>query len=257
VRRAGGVVYPTILYELEPRVGRGWATRTIAFIVVGTLSLSVAVMKRRPGVPTTKRQFIDATAFSDLPYVLFTIGLTLGFMGSYIPFYYISAYASAKTSATPNLAFYFVPILNAASIPGRIAPNWAADRLGAINVQVPCAFITAALAFAWTRVESTAALLTFAILYGLFVGSFVSLPNAALVNLTSDIKIVGTRMGMGLSCAGLGILIGNPVAGALIDLETMSFVRMQVFCGVILVASGVFMGAARIAKTGWVWRAWI
>ncbi|KAI0029301.1 MFS general substrate transporter [Vararia minispora EC-137] len=252
----GGVVYPVILRQLSGRIGFGWATRIIAFTALGTLALSSAVMRRRD-IPIAKRQLIDTSAFHDLPYVLFTTGMIFGFMASYIPFFYISAYATAKTSASPALAFYYVPILNAASIFGRIAPNWLADFFGAINVLIPCAFACAVLAFAWIRIETAASLLAFTILYGCFVGSFVSLPAAALANLTSDIKVVGTRMGMSFTCAGIGVLVGNPIAGALIDLEAESFVRMQVFCGVILLASGLFMAAARVAKTGFVQWAWV
>jgi len=252
----GGVIYPAILRQLYPRIGFAWAARTVAFIVLVTLSISVVCMRRRD-LPTNRRQFIDLTAFRDPPYVLFTIGLMLGFMSSYVPFIYISTFAARKTSASPELAFYFVPILNAASIPGRVLPNWAADHFGAINAQIPCAIICAVLAFAWIAVDSVSGLLAFAVLYGLFVGSFVSLPNAALANLTTDLKVVGARMGMSFTFAGIGILIGTPSAGTLIDLQNNSFVRMQVFTAVILLASAAFMTAARIAKVGTVWRAWI
>ncbi|PKX91449.1 MFS general substrate transporter [Aspergillus novofumigatus IBT 16806] len=49
--------------------------------------------------------------------------------------------------------------------------------------------------------------IVFACLYGFFSGRF---PN---------MSIVGTRMGMCFTFAGLGLLIGNPIAGALLDLE--------------------------------------
>ncbi|KAI0320324.1 putative MFS monocarboxylate transporter [Amylostereum chailletii] len=245
----GGVVFPAILRQLEPKIGFGWATRIIGFIVFGTLFIAIAVMRRRP-IPTTRRKLIQLSAWKETPYTVFTFGLTLGFMGTYIPFYYISSFAAQKTGASSELAFYFVPILNAASVFGRIFPNMVADRLGAINTLTPCAFVCTALVFAWIAIGDVGGLATFAVLYGFFVGTFVSLAAPAVASLTDDLRVVGTRLGMSFACAGVGILVGNPIAGALIDLETGEFVKMQVFCGVIIAASGVTMAFARVAKVG-------
>jgi hypothetical protein len=35
----GGVIYPAIFHELQPRIGFGWATRVIAFIMLATLMI--------------------------------------------------------------------------------------------------------------------------------------------------------------------------------------------------------------------------
>ena len=103
---------------------------------------------------------------------------------------------------------------------------------------------------AWIAVQGVGGLIVFTLLYGFFTGTFVSITNAALVSLTDDVRIVGTRLGMSFTCAGFGILIGNPVAGALINLETGSFVRMQIFGGVLVTASAILFTASRIAKVG-------
>jgi predicted MFS family arabinose efflux permease len=189
--------------------------------------------------------------------MLYTAGLTLGFMGSYVPFYYISAYATGVTNAPAKLALYFVPIINSASVPGRIVPNILADRIGTINTMAPCAIVCSILVFGWTGIHSLSGLIVFAVLYGFFVGSYVSLSNNAVLNLTDDVKIVGTRLGMSFTVTGFGVLIGNPIAGALINLETNSYLRMQIFSAVLLLASGVLFAAARVAKVGPELRRWL
>ena len=93
------------------------------------------------------------------------------------------------------------------------------------------------------------ALIVFCILYGFFSGSFVSLPPMTVVSLSPSLGIVGTRMGMVFACAGLGLLIGSPVAGAILG-DGSSFVGLQVFCASTVVASGVVAFAARFAKVG-------
>ena len=111
------MIFPAVLYQLQPTVGFAWAARAIALIILVTLLLMLAIVKRRV-VPAERRKLFDKTAYRDVPYVLFTLGLTFGFMGSYVPFFYISPYTSARSSASTTLAKYMVPILNAASLPG-------------------------------------------------------------------------------------------------------------------------------------------
>ncbi|KZV75823.1 putative MFS monocarboxylate transporter [Peniophora sp. CONT] len=248
---SGSVIFPAILYQLQPTVGLAWATRAIALIILVTLLHMLAIVRRRVvPVPSERRQLFDKTALRDVPYLLFTAALTLAFMGLYVPFFFISPYMSARSSASTALARYMVPILNAASIPGRIFPNIAADYIGCVNTMAPCVLACAILIFTWITIQGVGGLITFTMLYGFFTGTFVSVTNAALVNLTDDIKIVGTRLGMSFTCAGFGLLIDNPVAGALINLETVSFIRMQIFGGVLVIASAALFFAARFAKVG-------
>lgn len=247
--RKGGVIYPAVFHQLQPKIGFGWATRVIAFIALATLGICMTVMKQRV-TPPAKRKLLEMGAWKEMPYTLFTIGEFLGFMGLYIPFFYISSFAMGKTQASEELAFYFVPLLNAASIFGRIIPNFIADKTGPLNILIPCSLISAILAFCWIPIHNVGGLATFAILYGFFSGTFVSLPPSTVASLSPDMKKVGTRMGMSFSFAGLGLLVGNPIAGAILNLETMDFVKAQVFCGVVVAAGTFAMILARIAKVG-------
>ena len=45
----------------------------------------------------------------------------------YVPFFYIQDY-SLKLSIDADLAFYMLSVMNAASLIGRLVPNWLADR---------------------------------------------------------------------------------------------------------------------------------
>ncbi|KAI0049115.1 putative MFS monocarboxylate transporter [Auriscalpium vulgare] len=245
----GGVVYPIVFHYLQPQVGFGWATRVIGFIALATLFVSFVTIRRRVPIGA-KRKLFDLTALKEAPYVLFSMSTFFGFMGIYIPFYYIGAYALDKAGSSETLAFYFVPILNAASILGRILPNIFADRVGSMNTLIPCALICSILAYAWIGIDSTGGLLAFAILYGFFSGSFVSLPPSVIANLSPDLKVMGSRMGMSFCMNGLGILIGNPVAGAILNIQKGRFVHAQIFCATVAMAGAAFMVAARTAKVG-------
>ena len=174
-------------------------------------------------------------------------------MGAYVPFFFLPAYASVRTDASPTLAFYTIGILNGASSVGRVLPNFFADKTGPLNMIVPGAFITAILAFCWIPVDTIGGLVAFAVLYGVLSGSLLSLAPASLASLTKDVNRTGTRMGMAFTLAGVGLLIGNPAAGALVNVQTGDYVRAQVFNGVIVMGAAVFMTLARIAAVGFRW----
>ncbi|KAH9913606.1 hypothetical protein B0H21DRAFT_772812 [Amylocystis lapponica] len=55
---------------------------------------------------------------------------------------------------------------------------------------------------------------------------------------------------MSFTFGALGLLIGNPIAGALLDLQTGEFVHAQIFCGAVVVAALVLCIGCRYAKVG-------
>lgn len=245
----GGVIYPTLFHSLQPRIGSGWATRAIGLVAFVTLGFTNIVMRQRV-LPATRRKLLDVSALREAPFILCTAGLFFGFLGLYIPFFYITPYAHFKTGANATLAFYLVPILNAGSIFGRLVPNAMADRFGALNILIPCTLVCALLAFTWTTVDEIGGIVAFAILYGFFSGSFVSLPPSTILSLSNDLNKVGTHLGMSFSIAGIGILIGSPVGGALLNLDTGHFIRAQVFCAVVITISCACLVLARVTKFG-------
>ncbi|KAJ0414664.1 major facilitator superfamily domain-containing protein [Aspergillus carlsbadensis] len=235
----GAVIYPIIFHRLLPRVGFGWTTRIIAFIALACLVFSLAVMKMRLPPPKTTRSLFDLSAFRETPFILFSLALFFAFIGLYFPFFYLPTYLTTARHANPNIAFYSIAIINAGSALGRIAPGLLADKLGSLNTIIPMAFSTAILAFAWIGIRNVAGTLVFSVLYGFFSGAIVSLPTTILASLKRDMSVLGTRMGMSFSFAGAGLLIGNPIAGALLDLEKGVFWKGQVFAAVMVAAGAV------------------
>lgn len=244
---SGGVIYPIIFHNLQPKIGFGWTTRALGFIFLATLSISMALMKMRVK-PSQKRKLIDLAAFKEPPYLLFTIGLFFGFMGLNIPFYYVSTYAMEQGIMSSNSAFYLLSIINAASIFGRIIPNYFADKFGPLNIIIPGTLISSAVAFGWIGVHSVGGMVVFAIIYGFSTGCFVSIPPTVIVSLCPHMGVVGTRMGMTFAFGGLGLLIGTPVAGQI--LTSSGYVPTIAFCGALMLVTVVCFAACRLCKTG-------
>ena len=169
-------------------------------------------------------------------------------MGMYIPFFYVQLYAIEKKIMSEDLAFYLLAILNAASTFGRVVPNFFADRTGPLTVLFPCSLLTALLAFCWIAIDDTAGLIVFCVLYGFFSGTFVSLPGPAVISLSPNLGEVGTRMGMSFAFGGFGLLVGNPVAGAI--LRQHGWVGAQSWNGASNSVAAICMLVARMAKAG-------
>jgi predicted MFS family arabinose efflux permease len=228
-------------------IGFGWATRVIAFIMLGTLMVPITVMRAKV-FPATTRPFFDWKVLRHIPYDFFSIGAAFGFMGMYIPFYYITTYSVEKGIVDENFGFYLLTILNAASIFGRIVPNFFADLVGPLNITAPFVLCCSIIAFSWPSLHSTGQVVVFCIAYGFFSGTFVSITGPALVTLSPNLALVGTHMGMSFAFGGLGLLIGNPVAGALLD--KYGWIAPAMFCGTANVLAAGFILAARLNKTG-------
>ncbi|TID24958.1 MFS general substrate transporter [Venturia nashicola] len=245
----GGVLYPIILNRLYKPIGFGWSVRIIGFLALVTLLIPIMVMKPRV-LPAAKRALIDWTAFKSAPFMIFTLGSFIGFMGLFMFFFYIQLYAIRKHVTNENLAFYLLSMLNAASTFGRIIPNFVADRVGPLNIIVPCALISGILIFTLIPVNNLAGTIIVTLLYGFFSGAFVSLtPTIIVQHLSPNRGLVGTRLGMSFSIIAVGALIGNPIAGAILDVK--GFISVWIFGGTLVLLGGVFMAISRVILVGW------
>ncbi|KAJ5250084.1 hypothetical protein N7489_000494 [Penicillium chrysogenum] len=255
VASASSVIFPIVFHKLIGPLGFGWTTRVIAFIALGGLLFSLAVMKMRLPPPKQTRKLIDTSAFKESPFIVLSLALFFAFIGLYFPFFYLPTFFTTYLHSNENIAFYSVAILNAASVFGRITPGLLADRIGSLNTIVPISLIATVLAFAWIGIRNEAGTIVFAIIYGYASGAIVSLPPTIVAKITPNMSIVGTRMGMCFTFAGLGLLIGNPIAGALLDLEHAVFWKAQLFSAMTVVTGAALFIVLRFIKSrhgeGW------
>lgn len=114
----GGVIYPIVFHRLLPRIGFGWTTRVLGFIMLATMFVPITFMRVRV-LPTKSRSLLDPKAFFIPAYFLITVGFFLGFMGLNMPFFYAQVYAIKRHITNEDLAFYLLAILNSTSTFGR------------------------------------------------------------------------------------------------------------------------------------------
>lgn len=108
------------------------------------------------------------------------------------------------------------------------------------------AIVTLAL---WIPGKSPAAIIVYAVIFGFSSGGFISL-GPTLVAQISDIRQIGVRTGLAFAVQSFGGLTGSPIAGAITSSQGGSFLGLQIFCGVVMVASVFVFVAARTTQVG-------
>lgn len=244
----GGLIYPIMFHKLEEKIGFPWATRILGFVALGTISISLSLMRARV-FPEEKRALIQLNAFKELPYTLYCLALFIAFCGFYNLLFFIQSYAIENHIMDEDLAFYILSMLNAASTFGRILPNFVADYTGPLNVFIPALSVTALLGYCWIAMKTIPAVIVLAILYGFSSGGFVSLPPVILMSLTRDMRDFGTRLGMSFAVCSIGVLIGAPIGGALIG-SMHNYLGVQLFTGSCIATGATLAIILRFYKTG-------
>ncbi|KAI1120341.1 major facilitator superfamily domain-containing protein [Nemania abortiva] len=246
----GGVVLPILVQQLLPMVGFGWTMRITGFFILGLLIFgNIAVKSRLPPVKkpwSLKEYFLP---FAEVPFLLLAIGSFFVYLGAFLPFNFIIVEAKAVGFPT-NFSNYLIPIINAASIFGRIFPAHLGDVYGVFNVCIIFTLFSGLFSLAiWLPAASTAPLIVFTILYGFASGLIVAI-IPALVASISDIRKLGFRVGTLYAFSSFGTLFGSPIAGAIVGAQNGSYTGLKIFCGLALITGGLFIMASRIKLVG-------
>lgn len=246
----GGLVFPAVVEQLLPRIGFPWTMRVLGFITLATQIPAALWLKQRLP-PRKSGPILELAAFKELPYLLFSIGMFLNFLGLYVAFFYLSSFARDIIGLSNSMAIKLLMIMNGAGMPGRLIPNFLADQyVGPLNLLIPFAFVSGVVLFGWAGVHNIDGLYAFAVIYGLSAAGVQSLFPATLSSLTTDLKKAGVRIGMVMSIVGCSSLLGSPIAGALIDSRDGDYLYAQIFAGVVMFVGSTILVAARILKTG-------
>lgn len=244
--------------------GFGWATRAIAFVIMGISILPILGMRMR-FKPKSARRVFDAAAWKEPQFMLYACSFSIGYVGLYIPFFYLQIYCMEKLIIVGEFNFYLLPVMNAAGFFGRlvcITPSlltlckltlkrtkglgYVADVIGPLNAYIFSSAACGALIFGWIGIESDTGIVLFCILYGFFSAGLITLPAAVIASvLCPDIKDYGSRLTMQVVPAGIGLLIGNPIAGAI--LKEGGWIGLQIFSAASVITCTMFALATKIA----------
>ena len=239
----GGVIYPIIFRQLQPRIGFAWVTRVIGFITLFIFMLAILLFHLRPFPmgPKKRRSLVDSQALKDVPFLIFTFALLLIFMGYWIPFFYQIVFAEFSLDQDPSLAFNLLSVTNAGSFFGRILPAFVATRFGPMRLLMSSSFAGAILILCWMAIHNLPGFIVFCVLWGFCSGILASIPAAIVPLLSPSMDRIGTRMGMAWTGGAVGILIGSPIAGAISNPSQNNFTGAQALSGSVMALGTVLL----------------
>ncbi|KAI0398138.1 major facilitator superfamily domain-containing protein [Xylariaceae sp. FL0594] len=267
----GGIVWPILIERLIASIGFPWALRATGFICLAVLIPSVLLVKERKVQEKSnnngKNTVSDGKGANNASnnsafdtqrlkveiltkeYMLQTAGFTFAYLGLFIPFYYLSLFA-IKHGVEPGFANYLLAILNAGSFVGRIVSGFFADKFGPFNITFVSSSIAGIVLLSLLAITTQPQIIAFSVLYGLFSGGLISLQSACIAQISPNKAIIGVKIGIMMAVCSVGVLIGNPIAGILLDRAGGEFTTVIIFAGVTLsFGSFLFLLSRLVVKT--------
>lgn len=217
------------------------------------LFISLAI---RTKLTANSNSWKDATRMLKNPttIILLISGFFISF-GYFIPFYFVSLYA-VRNGLSESEGALLVAILNGSSAAGRIALGVIADHLGYVSTLACCLYVSSfSIFFIWPFTTSMIGLSIFVIIYGFFVGGYISLTSPTCVHLFGRESVAGVT-GLVYGSAFLGNLLGSPAAAILITAFTTKSAVTNVITtdfrpAIVMAGSGLFMGATFTVLLNW------
>ncbi|KAF2009488.1 MFS general substrate transporter [Aaosphaeria arxii CBS 175.79] len=248
----GGVCFPIIFARLMPQVGFAWTLRVVATVVAVSyaIALSISWTKLPPKPLRGAGQLFDFKGFLDKRYSVLAVGAFVAMLGQYVPYYYITSYCS---TSNPNSSAkdYLLPLMNAASILGRILGGLAADETGPTNITYPMTILSGIQCLGmWLVTSDVGVLVVFVILYGFCSGVFIAVLPVIAAQLSPADKL-GGRIGALYTVLAAAQLVGSPIGGSLIQSSTdfaFGYMGLIVFGGVTLFVGGIVVFISRILQ---------
>lgn len=245
----GAVLYPIMLNHLFVSVGFGWAIRIVSFFDLFLLVTANCIMRTR--LPPAQWDGSMYAQFQRImrhtTFWIAVFGVTVACWGLYIPIFYIQLFA-AEHNESGVIENYIVAILNAVGVLGRILPMILSDIWGPTNVIPAITFISGCLVFVMLASTSTVALVVFACLYGFFSSAVVSLAAPTSASFATDVKEVGTRLGILTFVMSFALLTGNPIAGVLLHPPHYRWINLSLFSAITVIAGSILLLISRVLQ---------
>ncbi|VUC23380.1 unnamed protein product [Clonostachys rosea] len=241
----GGLVFPSMVRQLLPKIGLPWTLRAISFIQLSTLTLAGICLKSHAQPRHSSGPLLNLKTFKKPEYTLYVIGAFMAFWSSFFAYQYIATFSRDILGLSYPSSLDLVLILGGAGGPGRVIPGYFGDKVGPVNLYLCCTLITGVITFCWAAVHTVSGMYAWTVFYGITIGGVQSLFPAGLLSLADDPKEQGTRIGMACTVVSFATLTGAPICGAIIRTQGGQYIGAQVFAGLSLVAAAIFLFLAR------------
>jgi len=258
-----GVYWPIAIKRMIDKLGFAWTNRILGFIYIPCGVLMVVFLKSRLSLKNEinneergknfqleKLLMLRLNVLNNWRFVVLTLSNMIGMFGLFPGLFYIDLYANKLGKKLGHEIVdpeYILPILNAASLLGRLVPGILADHLGRLNVLFPFLVLSgiSPLAFWLTSLNSNGLMFVHVILFGIGSGVFVSLFPTCVTQLFG-VQDNQSRMSLFFCIGGIGALFGPIIGGAFLPLGDRDSSSLQGFNNVAIFTGVMMLGSATL-----------
>lgn len=211
----GGIVYPMMFKTLETSIGFSWSVRACGFFTLGVVAVALTLLLRiQPTKSPSTSPLLDTSAFREPHFMILNFAGIFAMTAYFLVLQYLPTYAEThlKGNIPESLPFYTPALINASSTISRVIAGLITPIFGLLETYVVALVCCTILALTWLAVDDWTDLVIWCILWGMASGVIVSLPPAIMPSFCPNPSLIGSRMGMIMFPAGIGMLTGSPLA---------------------------------------------
>jgi MFS family permease len=212
---AGTLVFAPIANALIEAYG--WRTAYVILGISGTSLLLIASLGAfRPPIPVGSSRVDLRLIIRNRSFLSLYAASLMASMALFVPFVFIKSYATER-GIDSGLAATLVGIIGASSIIGRLGIGALGTRWSTTTLMQSSFAVMTLSYLLWLFADGAyVVLVIFAIVMGVGYGGFIALSPAVVATLFGTVGMA-TILGAVYTSAGLGGLIGPPIAGEIID----------------------------------------
>ncbi|RUS17854.1 major facilitator superfamily domain-containing protein [Endogone sp. FLAS-F59071] len=247
----GGLYLPSMITSLLLEIGYPWTMRVLGLMSFGLLGTGSLIVKARLKVERKKKVFDFGPCCKTWEfYSLFIINVFFG-MAYFAPLYYIDSY-TVFLGMGPTLGSVLTGVCNGVSIISRILTGLAGDRYGSINMLLACGMLAVLSIVIWTFTNTLGGLVVFVVLYGYGGGAFIAQFTIVAANIFGADQMASVNSLLVLAF-GIGALVGNPLAGWILDrtIDEHGYTIVAVYSLMVTLAASCGVAWLRVRRGGW------
>lgn len=214
----GGMVFSVTTKAMLDHIGYRWSLRTLgAIIAVGCCGISLLYRQRIPPRRGSNIKLLFALC-KDTRFVCIAMAVLFINMGYFEPLLYVPTAASQKKGSTEKTGANIVLVFNAGTTVGRILSGPISGAIGPVNANLASAILSFTFVCIFlVGVNTVDGYYVFSALFGTTSTMYLAI-NAHILAQEFGTDAVATSIGLTMACCGMGVLIGNPVQGALYEI---------------------------------------
>lgn len=211
-------------------------------MITNIILISFAEYGESDGKCSKLRSHLDYTLFVNPLFVMFAVSNFFTSIGFYVPYAYLKDRAVLEGHSDKK-AVWLLSVIGIANTIGRIVFGFLSDQKF-INrlILYSTALFVCGIATAFSTISSAyPVFVTYAVVFGILVGVYVSLTSVVIVDLLGLEKL-SDAFGLILLFQGVATVAGPPIAGSIYD-KTNSYVGPFALTGSMIGFSGFMLYA--------------